>query len=218
MWGIRCCLFVLPVFILSALISQALATKKRPLAEPRTAESGLYCSLCFAPSEMCWGCFSSSTELTIVLLSCRMQYVFAASIRRPDRSAIEDIEPQKCNIGLQSNYRKPFFRRNNVLVATCGIYNEDSDLDLTGRPCCCDFCGQRDSFDQLCEISKRICTTVAECVQRHHGTCVDDGKGKGVEKFHIFWTIAVVSITVAPFLVPVIALVAAGDIVLGLAG
>jgi hypothetical protein len=100
----------------------------------------------------------------------------------------------------------------------CGIYNEDTELDFAGKPCCCSYCGQRDPFEQLCEISKHVCTTVADCIQTKHGECMEQATGGGVESFHIMWMLIVGGITVAPFIVPVLALGAAEDIVMGLAG
>ena len=55
--------------------------------------------------------------------------------------------------------------------ATCGVFNAETGLDLTGKPCCCEFCGQRDPFDQLCEITTLMCTSVNDCIQRHNGVC-----------------------------------------------
>lgn len=129
-----------------------------------------------------------------------------------------DIKQQRCNIGMQSAYQKPMFKTNHV-SATCGVYNEDIDVDFSSRPCCCSYCGQRDPFEQLCEIVKHVCTTVSDCIQRHHGECKEDSKATGdIDGFHIFWILAVGSFTVAPFIVPVFALRAADDIVQGLAG
>lgn len=127
------------------------------------------------------------------------------------------IKQQMCNIGMQDKYKRPIIRPTNLAV-TCGVLNEDMDLDFTGKPCCCNFCGQRDPFGQLCEISKQICTSVSECIQRHHGQCVEVGVGGGIERFHAFWILVIGGLTAAPFVLPVLALAAAEDIVLGLAG
>jgi hypothetical protein len=127
------------------------------------------------------------------------------------------ITQQQCNVGMQSAYRKSFFRPMSLAV-TCGIYNEDKDMDFTGKPCCCSFCGQRDPFGQLCEITKHVCTTVADCIQTRHGECMEEAAGGGIDTTHVMWVLIVSGITVAPFIVPVWALGAAEDIVMGLAG
>jgi hypothetical protein len=132
-------------------------------------------------------------------------------------SAMNDIAPQRCDIGMKSHWRREIFHRSRI-SAVCGEFNEETDLDFTGKPCCCDFCGQRDSYGQICEVSQQVCTTVTDCIQRRHGTCVDAGDQPAVEPFHVRWILGVCFVTMAPFFVPVIALAAAGDVVLGLAG
>jgi hypothetical protein len=130
---------------------------------------------------------------------------------------INNIEPQRCDLGMKSHWRREIFHRSRI-SATCGVYNEESDLDFTGKPCCCEFCGQRDSLGQICEVSQQVCSTVTDCIQRRHGTCVDAGDQPAVEPFHVQWILGVCAVTMAPFFVPAIALFAAGDVVLGLAG
>lgn len=127
------------------------------------------------------------------------------------------MKGQPCNLGMQDKYVRSFWQEGRAF-AVCGVYNEEIDVDFTERPCCCDFCGQRDPFEQICEISQLLCTSVEDCRQRH-GVCVErKPKLRGPSGFHVFWTLCVGGLTVAPFVVPVVALYAAQDIVLGLAG
>lgn len=86
--------------------------------------------------------------------------------------------------------------------ATCGVFNAETGLDLTGKPCCCEFCGQRDPFDQLCEITTLMCTSVNDCIQRHNGVCNGSVAAAGTggafklpDPFHIFWLSLVVVTT-----------------------
>ncbi|EKX54572.1 hypothetical protein GUITHDRAFT_100046 [Guillardia theta CCMP2712] len=129
----------------------------------------------------------------------------------------QDIHEQPCNLGMQDMYRTPFYTENRPF-AICGKYNEETGLDLVGRPCCCEFCGQRDPFGQLCEVSQKLCTTVEDCIQRHHGVCKSSKKHKGVDKFYLFWFSAMSFFTIMPFVIPAIAMYAAEELVLGLAG
>ena len=132
-----------------------------------------------------------------------------------------DIKSQPCNLGLQDKYGKPFWHGTRP-YATCGVYNEETDIDFTGKPCCCEFCGQRDPFDQLCEINTLLCTTVDDCIQRHNGICKASppaphtaGLFRAADPFHVFWMTVVGVTTMAPFIVPVFALWYAQDIILG---
>jgi hypothetical protein len=132
-----------------------------------------------------------------------------------------DLKSQPCNLGLQDKYGKPFWHGTRPF-ATCGVYNEETDIDFTGKPCCCEFCGQRDSFDQLCEISTLLCTTVDDCIQRHNGVCKASPPARHVgglfrlpDTFHMFWMTLVAFTTLSPFIVPVFALWYAQDIILG---
>ena len=120
-----------------------------------------------------------------------------------------------------SAHRNPFFPGRHVTLCDeqiCGKNNEEMGLDMTGRPCCCEFCGQRDPFEQLCEVSQLVCSTVEDCIQRHHGTCVRPQKPARILGFHIYWHLVVSIITVAPFVIPAAALFHAQDFVLGLVG
>jgi len=120
-----------------------------------------------------------------------------------------------------SAHRNPFFPGRHVTLCDeqiCGKNNEEMGLDMTGRPCCCEFCGQRDPFEQLCEVSQLVCSTVEDCIQRHHGTCVRPQRPARILGFHIYWHLVVSIITVAPFVIPAAALFHAQDFVLGLVG
>jgi len=135
--------------------------------------------------------------------------------------AWKDIKSQPCNLGLQDKYGKPFWHGTRPF-ATCGVYNEETDIDFTGKPCCCEFCGQRDPFDQLCEITTLLCTTVEDCIQRHNGVCKSSAPAPNMggifrlaDPFHVFWMSVVVVTTMAPFIVPVLALWYAQEVILG---
>mmetsp|Transcript_104895 Transcript_104895/g.168908 ORF Transcript_104895/g.168908 Transcript_104895/m.168908 type:complete len:175 (+) Transcript_104895:77-601(+) len=136
----------------------------------------------------------------------------------PDWAA---IKAQPCNLGLQDKYGKPFWHGTRPF-ATCGVYNEETDIDFSGKPCCCEFCGQRDPFEQLCEITTLLCTSVNDCIQRHNGMCKasapalnSGGLYRFGDPFHVFWMTVVVVTTIAPFVVPVVALWYAQEIILG---
>ena len=133
----------------------------------------------------------------------------------------KDIKAQPCNLGLQDKYGKPFWHGMRPF-ATCGEYNEETDIDFSSKPCCCEFCGQRDPFGQLCEITTLLCTTVDDCIQRHNGMCKASSPARDLsglfrlaDPFHVFWMSFLTVLTIAPFIVPVVAIWYAQEIMLG---
>ena len=156
-----------------------------------------------------------------VVAMCALMSGLDCCAALPGTSPVPPPASQPCNLGLQDKYGRPFWHGTRPF-ATCGEYNAETDIDFTGKPCCCEFCGQRDPFEQLCEITTLLCTTVEDCVQRHNGTCRASAPARSTggalrfaEPFHVFWMTIVVVSTVAPFIVPVVALWYAQEVILG---